>query len=90
MAIPPIIGNSPLMKLFRTDPVKPSGDARKTENTAQDNTQDIVQISEAAQKKLASVGNKPIESRNEAQNVARDTADILRDDDTLTLGRRAE
>jgi hypothetical protein len=84
MAIPPIIANSPVLKLFSA--TKDSGTANiKTQSTAQ-STKDIVDISEAAQKRLDGARNLKSEGENAARAVAQDTAALLNDNETLSLG----
>jgi len=52
MAIPPIISNSPIFKIFQSDNAKSKTD--KTESAAQ-SPQDVVEISEAAQQRLNNI-----------------------------------
>jgi len=80
MAIPPIISNNPLFKLFRTE--QPSGTKQeKTANPAA-TPKDIVEISDAAQQRLNGIREL---SEADAPQVAADTKDIL-EETGLSLG----
>lgn len=53
MNLPPIIANSPLLKLFKSEPAQKSGPKEAASLPAQ--PQDVVEISAAAQKRLEGV-----------------------------------
>lgn len=84
MAIPPIISNNPLLKLFRTD--QQGGEKNeKPANTAA-TPSDIVEISETAQKRLDGIKQLSAEDPAEVQQVAGETRDILTENQ-ISLGR---
>ncbi len=85
MAIPPIIANNPLLKLFRTD--KPGGeDEVKDAGGAASTPEDIVEISEAARQRLdGGIHALSADDLGEVQEVAGETRAILEDTD-LSLG----
>lgn len=83
MAIPPIISNSPIFKIFQSDNAKSKTD--KTDSTAQ-SPQDVVEISEAAQARLSGVKDFSVDNEAEIREAAVDTGTILRRDESLTLG----
>ena len=80
MALPPIIANSPIAKLFRTEQPKQKGAAESASASAQ---QDVVEISEAARKKF---GEAQLLADQQARVVAEETRDILSKDESQTLG----
>lgn len=84
MAIPPIISNNPLLKLFRTDQ---SGGTDKTKTSDGPSTpQDVVEISDAARKRLDGVRHLSEDKPEEVKDVAGETRDILESNQNLTLG----
>lgn len=83
MAIPPIIANNPILKLFKTEPSSGSKtDVAKTPQTPED----IVEISEAAQQHLDGIRDLSKEGADKVQEVAGETRGILEGDESLTLG----
>lgn len=83
MAIPPIISNSPIFKIFQSDNAKSKTD--KTESAAQ-SPQDVVEISEAAQQRLNNIQDFSAENQAEIREAAGEAGEILRRDESLTLG----
>jgi hypothetical protein len=88
MALPPIIANNPLVKLFRTNDAENKNLGGKTaaEPPSAGTPRDVVEISEAAKNKLDSVKQKAAEDDRQAHKVAVNTRDILQNDQTQTLG----
>lgn len=84
MAIPPIISNNPLFKLFRTDQQGGEKDSKADANAAA-TTQDIVQISQAAQQRLDGIRQLSADDPAQIQQVAGETRDIL-EETGLSLG----
>lgn len=84
MAIPPIISNNPLLKLFRTDPASGSQD-NETASVSQ-TSEDIVEISEAAQQRLDGIQEFSSERPEEIRQTAQESREILEGDEDLTLG----
>ncbi|GEM_PF-1480964 len=89
MAIPPIISNNPLLKLFRTDDPgfrrESGGKTEKTSNAAS-TPQDIVEISQAAQQRLSGIQQLSADNPEQIQDVAGETKEILEETD-VALGR---
>jgi hypothetical protein len=87
MALPPVIANNPLVKLFRSEGVETKNSDKKTAAEAPAQTpRDVVEISEAARKKLESVKQKAAEDDVAARKVAVQTRDLLTQDESQTLG----
>lgn len=87
MALPPIIANNPLVKLFRSDGAENKNSGKKdAPGASADSPRDVVQISEAALKKLESVKQKAAADEAQARGVAAETRDLLRADESQTLG----
>lgn len=80
MALPPIIANNPIMKLFRAEQPKQKSDAASVPEGL---LQDTVEISDAARKKF---GEVQLLADRQARGVAEKTRDILSQDETQTLG----
>ena len=80
MALPPIIANNPIMKLFRAEQPKQKSDAASVQEGS---PQDVVEISEAARKKF---GEAQALSDSRAREVAEETRGILSKDESQTLG----
>ena len=80
MAIPPIIANNPVFKLFQSDKTQ-NKDSRKADDSAAasagSSPQDVVNISEAARKKLESVQQKVADTDTQARRIAGETKGIL-------------
>lgn len=85
MAIPPIISNNPLFKLFRTEQqtVDNGKETSKAASFAPAIQQDVVEISRAALQRLD--GIRPLASDDEARETADDTRTILEESE-YTLG----
>ncbi len=84
MAIPPIISNNPILKLFKTD--KSGGiDATQKAAEAPNSPQDVVEISEAARKRLDGVKELSSDNPAEIKTVAENARDIL-EESGVTLG----
>ena len=83
MAIPPIIAKIPLFKLFRADNSPAVGKKAETGVVSGQTRQDIVEISAAAQQRLAGVHS--FSSEGEARDAAQETGTILKNSD-YTLG----
>ncbi len=86
MALPPIISNLPIFKLFRSEaPTQAPQQTQTAKSGGGALPRDVVEVSEAALDKLSQSQDK---IRNEAQ--ARDTAEDVRDDlaenDDVSLG----
>lgn len=86
MAIPPIISNLPLLKLFKsapedkTAPVAPS---------AGQMPKDVINLSKEAQQALQT-NNNPIRNDQQARAVASDTRDLLAEHDDIALGLKPD
>lgn len=88
MALPPIITNSPIGKLFGAEPAKSTDsakgkDSETPQNTTQTQTRDVVEISDAAKAKLKEAEQL---SETQARETAVETRDQLAEDESLTLG----
>ena len=84
MAIPPIIANNPLFKLFRTE--QQGGEkSGKADTNAAATPQDIVQISKTAQQRLDGIRQLSADDPAQFHQVAGETRDIL-DETGLSLG----
>ena len=83
MALPPIISNSPIFKIFQSDNAKSK--TVKTETTPQ-TPQDVVEISQAAQERLEGVQAFSADNPAEIKGAAGDAGEVLRQDEDLTLG----
>ena len=84
MAIPPIIANNPLLKLFRTE--QGSAAKGKTDLPPVPATPaDIVEVSKAAKQRLDGIENLSADNSARVQEVAGDTRDILQETG-LSLG----
>ena len=81
MALPPIISNSPLFKLFKTEPAAKSEPKPAVPQSASQ-PEDVVEISEAAQARLNGVQTL---SEQDAPGVAAQTREQLTDSD-IALG----
>lgn len=87
MALPPIIANNPIIKLFQTGQKNASPkDAVPPEAKTGAAPQDIVNISGAALRKLASAQVSPLETDEAAQQTAHQVRGALAGDETQTLG----
>ena len=84
MAIPPIITNNPIVKLFRSEQKAPDGP--EAGRITQQTPEDIVEISEIAQQRLD--GLEALSSKDPArlQEVSVQTRDLLAENESLTLG----
>jgi len=87
MALPPILSNLPFTKLFKTEQApeaagKQAAPAKK--ETAASPPQDIVEISEAALKKLE--GQSSFLTEDEAKAAAGETRGILEKNPGVALG----
>lgn len=91
MAIPQIIANNPIVKLFRTEQSQETtGQAKAQPDAAGAGLpEDIVEISEAAQQRFESEQNRV--TVDNAQQTASETREILQDSGaSLTNGAFAE
>lgn len=89
MALPPIIANNPIIKLFQTgqkNNVSAKETAPPQETKAGATPQDIVELSEAARQKLDRAKVGPLETDQDARQAARHARDALAGHDTQTLG----
>lgn len=87
MALPPIIANNPLVKLFRSDGVEDKNTGKKAVAEASTGAaRDVVEISEAARKKLESIQSEAAADEGQAREVAAETREMLRADESQTLG----
>ena len=89
MALPPILTNLPFTKLFRTEQApetdgKQAAPAKKEKESAPSSPQDIVEISEAALKKLE--GQSSFLTEDEAKAAAGETRGILEKNPGVALG----
>ena len=85
MAIPPIISNNPLLKLFRTEQQSGAGKSKQPVATAQ-TPEDIVEISEAARERLDGIQDLSARKQDDVRQTAAQTGDILGHNQDLTLG----
>lgn len=87
MAVPPIIANNPLLKLFRGDGKTAHGEAdEKTPPVRQQTAEDIVEISQTAAQKLGVVRLLPSGNSDEAIALAGQVREVLVEDERLILG----
>ena len=88
MALPPIVTNNPLFKLFRADGKAGQGraDGKDVPVNHRQTHEDIVEISQAAKQKLD--GARALSSGNaeEPKAIAAQTRDLLLEEQNLTLG----
>lgn len=84
MALPPIISNSPIFKIFQSDSTRSKNDVAKTSGAQ--TTEDIVEISEAAQERLNGIKSLSSDNAEQVREAAGEAGEILRRDESLTLG----
>lgn len=83
MALPPIISNLPIIKLFKSN--APANNQTNTEQAKAQALKDSVSISAAAARGLKLSGTSPIKDDEEARGVAQQTNALLSEND-LPLG----
>jgi hypothetical protein len=83
MALPPIISNLPIIKFFTSGSSGAKAQAASAKTTA---PTDVVEISEAAQKKLEQASGEAITTESAARDIAGDTRIILDSNEDSTLG----
>lgn len=82
MVLPPIIANNPLLKLFRSETPEHAGrESKNVSGTA--SAGDTVEISAAARAKFEEA---QLVDETRVREVARETGERLRDDESVTLG----
>jgi hypothetical protein len=84
MAIPPILANNPIVKMFRSEQTLP--DNNEAGRLTQQTPEDIVEISEIAQQRLAGIETLSSDEPARIAQVTSNTADILSDNQTVSLG----
>lgn len=83
MALPPIISNLPIIKLFKSN--APANNQTNSEQAKAQALKDSVNISAAAARGMKLSGTSPIKDDAEARGVAQNTNALLSESD-LALG----
>lgn len=82
MVLPPIIANNPLLKLFRSEAPEDAGNETKNVSGAT-SARDTVEISASARAKFEEA---QLADETKVRDVARETGERLRSDESVTLG----
>ncbi len=84
MAIPPIIANNPLLKLFRTDNSGTDNTANETRAPATDS--DVVELSNTARQRLDGIESLSASDPDRIRAVADESRGLLEANKQLILG----